>query len=131
MVLIRQFRFGSAEFTLETPGGMVDPGELPSTTAARELYEESGYRAQRIVELGYAEPNPAIFNNKVHMFLAEGCERVGSQQLDAGEDIEIVPLPVPEVLRMLHSGQISHALVCVALQRYELYRAGQLALAQL
>jgi ADP-ribose pyrophosphatase len=130
MVLIRQFRFGSAQFTLETPGGMVDPGELPSLTAERELYEESGYRAERIIDLGYAEPNPAIFNNKVHMFLAEGCQRVGNQVLDAGEDIEVVPVPVPDVMNMLRTGQITHALVAVALQRYQLHLSGQLALAQ-
>jgi len=130
MVLIRQFRFGSAQFTLETPGGMVDPGELPSLTAERELYEESGYRAERIIDLGYAEPNPAIFNNKVHMFLAQGCERVGHQVLDAGEDIEVVLVPVPEVLNMVRTGQITHALVAVALQRYQLYAAGQLDLSK-
>jgi 8-oxo-dGTP pyrophosphatase MutT (NUDIX family) len=128
MIMIRQFRFGTAQFTLEVPGGMVDPGEHPSATAERELYEESGYRAERIIDLGYAEPNPAVFNNKVHMFLAEGCQRVGNQVLDAGEDIEVVPLPVGDVLQMLRSGQITHALVAVALQRYELHTAGLLQL---
>jgi 8-oxo-dGTP pyrophosphatase MutT (NUDIX family) len=128
LILIRQFRVGMAAFTIEVPGGMVDPGEQPRDTAARELYEESGYRAERIIDLGFVEPNPAIFNNRAHMFLAEGCEHAGAQVLDEGEDIEVVPTPVVEVLRMLHSGQITHALVHVALSRYELYAAGQLAL---
>jgi 8-oxo-dGTP pyrophosphatase MutT (NUDIX family) len=128
LILIRQFRVGSASFTLEVPGGMVDPGEHPRDTAARELYEECGYRAERIIDLGYVEPNPAIFNNRAHMFLAEGCERVGAQVLDEGEDIEVVPVPIDEALRMLHTGQITHALVSVALSRFELYREGRLVL---
>lgn len=128
LILIRQFRVGTGQFTLEVPGGMVDPGEHPRDAAARELYEESGYRAERIVELGFVEPNPAIFNNRAYMFLAEGCEHVGAQVLDEGEDIEVALTPRAEVLRMLHSGQITHALVSVALSRYELYAAGLLEL---
>jgi len=128
LIMIRQFRFGTAEFTLEVPGGMVDPGEHPNVTAERELYEECGYRAQQVVSLGYIEPNPAIFNNRAHMFWAQGCERVGEQVLDAGEDIEVVPLPIEQVLALQRSGQITHALVSVALSRFELYRAGFLSL---
>jgi ADP-ribose pyrophosphatase len=128
LILIRQFRVGTGSFTIEVPGGMVDPGEHPRDTAVRELYEESGYRAERIIDLGFIEPNPAIFNNRAHMFLAEGCEHVGAQVLDEGEDIEVVPTPLTEALHMLHTGQITHALVSVALSRYELYASGQLAL---
>jgi ADP-ribose pyrophosphatase len=107
---------------------MVDPGEQPLAAAERELYEESGYRAQQLVPLGFIEPNPAIFNNRAHMFWAQGCERVGEQVLDAGEDIEVVPMPVDQVLALWRSGQIAHALVSVALSRFELYRAGCLSL---
>lgn len=124
MIMIRQFRFGTAEFTLEVPGGMVDPGEQPLATAERELYEESGYRAQQLVPLGFVEPNPAIFNNRAHMFWAQGCVRAGEQVLDAGEDIEVVPMPIDQVLALQRSGQVTHALVSVALSRFELYRAG-------
>lgn len=128
LVMIRQFRFGTERFTLEVPGGMVDPGERPSDAAERELYEESGYRAERLIDLGFVEPNPAIFNNRAYMFLAEGCVRTGAQVLDDAEDIEVVTLPVAEALSLLRSGAISHALVAVALQRFELYSAGLLAL---
>lgn len=128
MVLIRQFRFGTGQVTLEVPGGMVDPGETPRATAERELREETGYRAGRLTDLGFIFPNPAIQNNKAHMFLAEDCEREGELLLDAGEDIEVVPIPVAEVFALLRSGEISHALVAVALQRFAMYRDGTLAL---
>lgn len=128
MIMVRQFRFASGEISLEVPGGMVDPGEDPLTTAARELREETGYRCERITPLGFIEPNPAIINNRAHMFLAEGCEREGELSLDEGEDIEVVAMPVAEVFERLHDGRISHALVAVALQRFALYQSGHLKL---
>src|SRR5262245_49723816 len=61
VVLVKQFRFGSREVSLELPGGIVDDGEDPAASAARELEEETGYRAGRIVRLGTYRPNPAHF----------------------------------------------------------------------
>jgi ADP-ribose pyrophosphatase len=128
LILIRQFRFGTGEFTLEVPGGMVDPGEDPRVTAGRELREETGYQAASIVDLGFIYPNPAIQNNRAHMFLAEGCVLAGAPQLDPGEDIEIALSSVDEALHKLQNGEISHALVAVALQRFLLHREGKLSL---
>ena len=128
MLMIRQFRFGTREFTLEVAGGMSEPGEDPEQTAVRELREETGYVGKSVVYLGYCEPNPAIFNNRAHMFLIEGCERSGELVLDPGEDIEVVPMPVDEVMDLLNTGSIVHALVAVALQRFDLHRRGLLRL---
>ncbi len=128
MVLIRQFRFGTGEITLEVPGGMVDPGEDARATAERELREETGYACERLTPLGFIESNPAILNNRTHMFLAEGCECIGALSLDEGEDIEVVLVPVSEVFELLRTGVITHALVAVALQRFDLQRTGQLKL---
>ena len=128
LIMIRQFRFGTGQITLEVPGGMVDPGEDPATSAKRELREETGYDCEHLTPLGYIEPNPALINNRAHMFLAEGCERVGELALDDGEDIEVVPMPVAGVLERLRTGAVTHALVAVALQRFELHRSGQLRL---
>jgi ADP-ribose pyrophosphatase len=128
MLLVKQFRFGTREFTLEVVGGMCDPGEHPRDTAVRELREETGYVGKTVTELGFCEPNPAIFDNRAHMFLIEGCERVGELVLDEGEDIEVVPTEVDEVMELLSSGQVTHALVAVALQRFDLHRRGLLRL---
>ena len=128
MLLIRQFRFGTRAFTLEVPGGMVDPGEAPRATAERELREETGYVADRWVELGVCEPNPAIFSNRCHLFLAEGCVRQAELVLDPGEDIEVLPTPIDQVTELLHTGVITHALVIVALSRFDLHRRGLLRL---
>lgn len=114
VVMIRQFRHGAGLETLEIPGGMVDAGELPTVTAGRELLEETGYRAARIDLLGSVSPNPALFANRLHSFVARGCARVAQVANDPHEEtiVELVPLrDVPDLLR---AGRIDHALVMAA-----------------
>ena len=124
VVLVRQYRFGSQDVTLEIPGGIVDPGEQPLQAARRELREETGYEASRLTALGSIAPNPAIHRNRLYTFLAEGCVRVAEQQQDPGEDIAVELRPLVEIDALLASGAINHALVAVAFQKLALLRAG-------
>lgn len=122
VVLIRQYRFGAAEVTLEIPGGMIDSGETPEEAARRELLEETGYAAKRLIALGAIAPNPAILNNRCYTFLAQDCRAVSVPQQDEKEDIAVEQRPLAEVAALLASGEISHALVAVAFQRLDLWR---------
>ena len=67
--MVRQFRHGLGNVTLEIPGGIIEPGEEPAAAAVRELREESGYRAGRVRLLGSSNPNPALFGNRVHFIV--------------------------------------------------------------
>lgn len=124
VVTVRQFRFGSAEVTLEIPGGVVDPGETPLHAAQRELREESGYVAERWTALGSIHPNPAFQRNRMHAFLAEGARHAGAQALDPMEDIEVGLRPLADFDGLIASGEISHSLVAFAFQRLDLLRRG-------
>ncbi len=117
VVLVRQFRFGIDEFTLEIPGGMCDGGEPPEATARRELREETGYDCRELVPLGFVHPNPAVQTNRCHTFLARGAFPAGDPTPDDDETLEVLAVPLPEIPVMIRDGRITHALVVAAFHR--------------
>jgi 8-oxo-dGTP pyrophosphatase MutT (NUDIX family) len=117
-VLVRQYRHGAQQVTLEIPAGMVDPGEDPAAAALRECYEETGYRAAVAQPLGVVNPNPALFANRLYSFFATDVEPAGAIQNTSTELTEPVLVPVRDLPRLLLSGEIDHALVAATLWRY-------------
>lgn len=117
LVMVRQFRFGTRRITLETPGGMVDPGEDHETAARRELLEETGYGGGTWRYLGAVEPNPAIHDNLCHHWLADGVIPTRAQDLGAGEDVELLLLDPSELKAAIAAGTLRHALALSALSR--------------
>ena len=111
-VMVRQYRFGTEEVTLEIPGGLIDSSDLsPIDAARRELKEETGYHTDQMRCIGSCHPNPAILNNTCHMFCAENVEHKYQQDLDEGEDIQVVLVPSDEIPSMIQDGTIRHSLV--------------------
>ena len=115
IVLIRQYRHGVREVSLEIPGGIIDPGETAEQAGVRELGEETGYVPKRVRLLGRVQSNPAILNNHTHMFLAEGCHAVAAARPEPLEQIELVLKPVAEVAELVRRQEICHSLVICAL----------------
>lgn len=116
-VMIRQYRFGVGYTTLETPGGMVDPGEDSFTAARRELLEETGYVSDKWSYLGAVEPNPAVHNHLCHHWLAEDAYLAREQDLGEGESIAVELMGEHEVRAAVQSGELKHALALSALAR--------------
>lgn len=116
-LMIRQYRFGVGYTTLETPGGMVDPGEDSKTAAARELLEETGYVSEKWTYLGAVEPNPAYHNNLCHHWLAEDVYAANDQDLGDGESIALEFMQPAQVRESVESGELKHALALSALSR--------------
>lgn len=110
VVLVRQYRHGVQEISLELPGGVVDAGEDPLEGAKRELLEETGYGGGTIVEVSRVYPNPAIQQNTLYCYLATDVEWVGEQHLDVSEEIEVELLPLDEVIELARQGRFKHAL---------------------
>ena len=118
VVMVRQYRHGTQSATLEIPGGLVEESETPEESARRELFEETGYRAEQTIFLGAVHPNPAIQNNECYTFLAKDVVLAGRQEQDEREDIEVLLRPLNEIPRLIRDGEITHSLVLVAFYRF-------------
>jgi ADP-ribose pyrophosphatase len=118
VVMVKQYRHGSKEITLEIPGGLMDLGDTPEKAAARELLEETGYQARKYVEVGVVSPNPAIFSNRCYTFLAQNAEKVMEPMPDQTEDIEVVLIPLQDIPQLIETGKIDHAMVIIAFYFY-------------
>jgi 8-oxo-dGTP pyrophosphatase MutT (NUDIX family) len=125
-VMVRQWRHGSRDLSLEFPGGVFEPGEDAAQAAAREMREETAYRPGRIQKIGEFSPNPAIMSNRVHFFMAEDLEHTGKQELDDDEFIEVELVDPAEVFRGLGRPPYVHALMGAAFSLYLQKTAGKI-----
>lgn len=122
ILAVRQFRHGSGQPSLEFPGGVVEPGEDPKRSAARELREETGYEAGRMTLLGDLSPNPAILKNRFRVYLAENLQLAGKQSLDEHEIVDVQEIPESEFLDRLGGPGRDHALMSAAAFLYLRHR---------
>lgn len=110
IIFVRQYRHGAEDFFIELPAGRFDPTqESPEDAGMRELLEETGYVAKELQKIAILYDNPSKENNKIHLFLAENVIKVGEQNLDVTEDIEVILMPIDEVLEKITQGEISVA----------------------
>lgn len=120
VLLIRQYRHATGGYLMEIPAGKLDPGESPEACAARELEEETGYRAGRVEKLGAIWTSPGFTNEIIHLYAAYELEQT-EQRLEADEIIELVPTPLDQVLAELGGpvvdGKTATALLLAARQR--------------
>lgn len=125
IILVRQYRHGIKQDVLEIPGGVIDSGETALKAAKRELLEETGYEFERFEKISELFPNPATSNNITTTYLATGGKKVGEQQLDDQEEIEIHLASIEEVKELLVSNRFGQALHSAALF-YALLKIGLL-----
>lgn len=122
-LLVRQYRHPFRKEILEFPAGKLEKGEDPNVCAERELREETGYNASRLVRLSSIYTTPGFCSEELHIFLALGLtESPGGQQLDHGETgLTIRHVPFDEALAMAREGTVRDGKTLSALLLTEQY----------
>lgn len=114
VIVEQQYRHGSDSVTREFPAGLVEKDEDALTAAKRELLEETGLVAGKVTLLGNLSPNNAFMSNRQYFFLAEDLEKVSGQNLDQNEEIDILALPLIDVIDQMGTGLSDNALMMAA-----------------
>ena len=97
LVLVRQYRHGWRDITLELPAGEVHAGEDVIAAARRELAEETGYIGGEAALIGATSPNPARYGNKLHIVLIRAPQKLAELKNDPEEQTEPVVWPMTSV----------------------------------
>lgn len=111
--LVRQYRVALGRMSLEIPAGKIDPGEDPAVCAARELTEETGLVAERLVPIAVSSSAPGFTNEKTRIFYAEGIAQHPSRP-DADEFVDVVWVPLDEMVAAVRAGIIEDAKTVVS-----------------
>jgi ADP-ribose pyrophosphatase len=115
VLVVRQYRPALERYTVELPSGIVDPGESPIETAARELLEETGYEAANVELIGAMDPDGGRLSNRIWGCFSPNLRRVKDRAPEPG--IEVMEWTVQELYQASNRGPFDHALhVAIVLQ---------------
>ncbi|MDO8589475.1 MAG: NUDIX hydrolase [Armatimonadota bacterium] len=118
VVMVRQFRQPTGEILLEIPAGTLDPGEDPDDCAAREIIEETGYRAGTLHKMFKSYLAPGYSSEMLHTYLATDLRQTEAAP-EADELLDVVTVGLNEALGMIETGQIKDAkTICGLLMAY-------------
>ncbi len=108
VVLIRQYRHAAGGFIVEVPAGKLDAGEAPERCASREIEEETGWRAGRLVPLGSILTTPGFTDEVIWLYEAHELVR-GEQALESDEVLETLEVPFGQAVAMVRAGEVRDA----------------------
>ncbi len=126
VICVRQYRYAHGCVLTEIPAGKLDSADEDHVGAAlRELREETGAHCQKLTYLGLFRSTPAILNEKIDLYLAEGLT-FGETDLDEDEFLDVVRIPLSELVDQVLAGEITDGKTQVAiLQTNEILRRRQ------
>lgn len=120
LLVVEQYRKPLEKLQVEIPAGKLDAGEDPLEAAARELEEETGYRATSLKLISAFYTSPGFADEKLYVFFAEGLTP-GQQNPDEDEDLRVEALTMEQAEAYIGEGRISDAKTILAVYAWKLY----------
>ncbi|MBQ4369765.1 MAG: NUDIX hydrolase [Oscillospiraceae bacterium] len=111
---VRQYRYPVSKSLIELPAGKLEKGEDPYSAALRELEEETGLQAEKLVPLGSVYSSPGFSNEELFIYLAENCSQ-GEAHPDADEFLDVIRIPLDEFVRRVMADEIRDGKTCVGI----------------
>lgn len=121
VIMIQEARTPIGKVILALPAGMIEEGEEAEKAAIRELEEETGYLARNIEFLREYHPSVGYSDEKIKLYLATNMVKT-KQRLDDEEEINVIEIPLEELIEMLDKNEIITASTTIALMHYLLYK---------
>jgi ADP-ribose pyrophosphatase len=118
IILVKQHRFPHG-YVLEIPAGTLNKGEKdPKKCAFRELKEETGYKAKKMIPLLKYYPSIGYNTELIHCYVATGLKKSSDLKLDDDEILSVVKIDFKKVLKMILSGKITDSKTICAVLTY-------------
>lgn len=116
LVLIEEYRHPTKKIILSTAGGYLEgENEDPCTAARRELFEETGYTAEKFVLMGSAYPYPGISDQKLYYVHAQNARKISEPHLEGSEVLQPIVMTRRELKDAIASGRPLDGNLCTAL----------------
>lgn len=120
LLVVDQYRKPMDKFQIEIPAGKLDAGEDPMTAAARELEEETGYKAKELKLVSAFYTSPGFADEKLYLYFADQLE-AGEQRPDEDEDLRVEAITMEQADAYIAEGRISDAKTILAVYAWKLY----------
>ncbi|ELY50888.1 NUDIX hydrolase [Natronolimnohabitans innermongolicus] len=119
ILVVEEWRQSVGRFDIGLPGGQLEPTDESSAAAARrELREETGYEADRLVPMQSFDPLTSLLDSTIHFFVAPDCRRAGEPEPDADERIRIRTASLESLRSQVRDGTITDMKTAVAVLYY-------------
>ena len=120
VVMVRQYRYPMEEELLEIPAGKLDDSEDPFKCAVRELSEETGYSANKWVDLGKMYPSPGFCRETLYLYLALDLQ-AGEAHLDHNELLSVEEIDIDELIDEIMANNLKDAKSVIGVLKAKLY----------
>ncbi|MGO4107382.1 NUDIX domain-containing protein [Paenibacillus sp. YAF4_2] len=121
LLVVEQFRKPLEKFQIEIPAGKLDAGEDPLEAAARELEEETGYRADSLKLVSAFFTSPGFADEKLYLYFADQVT-LGTQHMDEDEYLQVEAITLEQAEAYIAEGRISDAKTVLAVYAWKLYQ---------